>query len=114
MNTSRWLCLGALLAAVALAPSPASASTPRDAERVLWYLRGQLQLAAAERGWTVQELGCRPRPRGRYVYCWTRVYIPAQRKSFCQNALYRTRGDRIAGAAESAPAPCVKRKGLAS
>lgn len=104
------LCVVAFLAfCVALAAVQAAhASTPRDAERVLWYLRGQLQLATGERGWAILELGCRPRPSGQWVYCWTRVYIPSARKMFCQHALYRTTGATLTGQHESAPKPCTR------
>lgn len=101
-----------VLAAALILASSSAASTPREAEHVLWYLRGQSQIAFEPRGRTTQALGCRP-TSGRFVYCWIRVYMPEQRASFCAHALYRATGDAIVGKT-SKPKRCggsEKRKG---
>lgn len=106
------LCVVSLLAfCVALAAVRAAhASTPREAERVLWYLRGQADVVFPNYGWTVQEIGCRP-TRGPFAYCWIRVYRPEKRKSYCGHALYRTKGHAIVGRDESTPKPCNGKEG---
>lgn len=105
------VCVVSLLAfcvAVAAVQS-AHASTPREAERVEWYLRGQADVVFPNHGWTVQELRCRP-TRTAFAYCWIRAYMPEKRRSYCSHALYRTKGHGLVGRAESQPRPCDGRK----
>lgn len=85
---------------------PATFSTRDDVTKVLWYLRGQADVVSAREGWTFQQIGCRARRHGPYVYCWSRVYMPGT-GTYCAHALYRPTPFRISGTT-STPKPCAR------
>lgn len=82
----------------------AAASTGRQADEILWYLRGQTDALFAGRGWTVKSLTCTPRP-DRWVDCRIRVALTG-RPDACDRAFYRIVGHGIVGGYDSKPRPC--------
>lgn len=92
----RRLWMLALFAVAAIVFSDAArASTPRDAERVAWYLKGEGDLIFGARGWTVSRLTCRPLP-GRYIACKFRLNNLAA-PSLCSTGRFKIDHFRVTG-----------------
>lgn len=96
--------LAALVAVAALIlVGTAHSSTPRDADRAAWYLKGEGDVLIGGKGWTISRLTC-TRTTGVYVGCRLKINSLAA-SSLCSRGLFRVSHFHVDGQ-WTKPKPC--------